>query len=510
MIEHAFTEAVSASTWWAGVTEILADEKKNAAMIKAATDAGFYNHQFLPLGDGQTKIVCVWESYSGNAQDMQAFIDGDLSPAQGLHNTVTPINPQANLGFKPYFSDTLLLNSKWPRGADTITKEWLSVLMGREVISFTKQLLEKGVLSDAAICTCTYNSSDSRTARANSVVVKYAKADDTVRLMSIPVYKKELLAYGALKDQLGLQLPEVYGTWEENGLAEGWFCIAMENLCEKNNLLDQTTGITPVQQRSLVDIIARFNAKHYKNPVLQDYPFLSAIQQPDAKSKPMFIPWFDQFFQAFRADITCYGGLQAALDRRPDLNLSATLHGDPYFMAIIDFMTGPTGVATIDKVYEMWATRPRTLCHGDARCENIFESKTDGSYTFIDWQMVSLSPPGCEVMQLLGFSMQGSSADLSNYDKIVSLVDYYYATLVSNAPGIAADGYTLEMCKADFALAMPIAYMGICAAFIPVLMAIPTEHYLWDGYAFWSSRLTASMKQMQTLEELQKVEKTLA
>ena len=50
--------------------------------------------------------------------------------------------------------------------------------MGRTVTGYDQVILGAGVLSDACILTLQYDAADSRTARASSVVLKYAKAND--------------------------------------------------------------------------------------------------------------------------------------------------------------------------------------------------------------------------------------------------------------------------------------------------------------------------------------------
>merc|ERR1712224_373364 len=101
--------------------------------------------------------------------------------------------------------------------------------------------------------------------------------------------------------------------------------------------------------------------------------------------------------------------------------------------------------------------------------------------------------------------MKGKRGDLANYDQLENLTEYYYATLVSKAPGIAADGYTLDMCKTDFSLTIPILFFGICTAFVPVLNAVPLDHFLFDLCVVTFPRYGAAMKAMGSLESLQAI-----
>ena len=368
-----------------------------------------------------------------------------------------------------------VLNTKWPRRVDEISNEWLSALMGRTVTKHTKKLLEDGALSDACIVSLTFDAGDARAGRGvDSVVLKYAKANDASRLAAVNAgsYEKECHAYDSVKDILGLKTPDCYGVFREEGSYE-WFCICMENLALDNEELDQTKGISVEEQRELVHIIANFNGKHYKNPEIMTQPWV--FPKDDDKYLPFFAPYFD----AFAADPSSYDGLQAAFDRAPERKMSLTNHDDPYLIAITKFMQGPKGVATANKLYEIWATRPMTLLHGDTRSNNIFKSKTDGSYTFIDWQMIGAGPPGIELVQLMSASMAGTVGNLPNYAEIPKLVEEYYEVLIAAAPELATDGYTLDLCKQDFSLALVPLYFGCCCAIGPMFFELPLDNGLW-------------------------------
>ena len=80
-----------------------------------------------------------------------------------------------------------------------------------------------------------------------------------------------------------------------------------------------------------------------------------------------------------------------------------------------------------------------TLLHGDCRADNIFKAKADGAFTFIDWQMITAGPIGCELLQLASASM----SDPADYKKMNTLVEHYYDVVMSGAPDMKAD-YSLQ------------------------------------------------------------------
>jgi aminoglycoside phosphotransferase (APT) family kinase protein len=80
-----------------------------------------------------------------------------------------------------------------------------------------------------------------------------------------------------------------------------------------------------------------------------------------------------------------------------------------------------------------------TLLHGDCRADNIFKAKADGAFTFIDWQMITSGPIGCELLQLASASM----SDPADYKKMNTLVEHYYDVVMSGAPDMKAD-YSLQ------------------------------------------------------------------
>jgi hypothetical protein len=109
VIQHTF-KAGKAEEWWGKFKDVMADPQGMENMAKAAHDAGFHNHAFLPMPDASGTVHCVWEAQPGKGvKDMQAFIDGPAGPSMGCMDNIVfgPVDAAtAQLAYTPFFGNS--------------------------------------------------------------------------------------------------------------------------------------------------------------------------------------------------------------------------------------------------------------------------------------------------------------------------------------------------------------------------------------------------------------------
>lgn len=135
-------------------------------------------------------------------------------------------------------------------------------------------------------------------------------------------YEKEIKVYRDLHSDINLKLPEIYGVWTDPAAPNEWFCIAMEDLCVKNDVCNQIVGMTYEDQFNLITDIANFNGENYHNTHLLEMDWIKP-QDPD-----VFKPWFGAWFDAY----TPVGFAQALVDikRHDEIRvISCTNNDDP-------------------------------------------------------------------------------------------------------------------------------------------------------------------------------------
>ena len=287
------------------------------------------------------------------------------------------------------------------------------------------------------------------------------------------------------------------GVWTAPEAPNEWFCIAMENLCIENDVCDQIAGMSYEDQFNLITDVANFNGSNFHNKQLLDMDWIAPADKNSYK--PWFGAWFDAYSPAVFAQALVH------IKRHDSVRvISCTNNEDPNIMKMIKFMESPKGIRTINKIYDVWATRPMTLLHGDTRADNIFKSKADGKFTIIDWQMICAGPIGCELLQLCSASMK----DHADYTKIHSLVEHYYATVMAAAPDMAAD-YPLQTVKDDFAASCVMLYFGGMSTLGAMFETLELDNPLWSLIEAWIPRMALTLVELDALSVLERYAATL-
>ena len=97
---------------------------------------------------------------------------------------------------------------------------------------------------------------------------------------------------------------------------------------------------------------------------------------------------------------------------------------------------------------DLLQNRPRTITHGDARGNNIFKSRSDGTMGIIDWQMWVAGPASNEFGQVWFNSFSLESGMIHKLDELTSI---YYQAMISKRPDIEKE-YPYDLLLDDLKL----------------------------------------------------------
>ena len=146
------------------------------------------------------------------------------------------------LGIANGKQDEAFLKENFPKSLAEITNEWLSNLVRGDVTSFESQILEDGVMADAAIIRPVYGAEKG----PSSIVLKYVKGTEAgiAAGKSLNAYEKEIKFYATLRDKVHPFMPcsKIIGLFSDPDKPEN-FCIAMEDLNIENNAMSIPVGL---------------------------------------------------------------------------------------------------------------------------------------------------------------------------------------------------------------------------------------------------------------------------
>ena len=196
----------------------------------------------------------------------------------------------------------------FPRKVGDVTVEWLSALLGKEVVSFETQVLDMGVLSDLGRLTLTYAAGADKGPEA--IIVKVAKGIDSSRAqpssprasrpagsavsqpamhagmgaMESGSYKKELAFYESLQDQVPMRSPKCLATFKDKEKPDEWFCIVLEDMNTIGyTVMNQIDGLTLEQTRNLFVPITKMHGMYWKHecaPFRHNFPLRPPWSEP--------------------------------------------------------------------------------------------------------------------------------------------------------------------------------------------------------------------------------------
>lgn len=304
-----------------------------------------------------------------------------------------------------------------PDVAETVadlTPEWLSGALSRpgdevEATAVTAERVGTGQIGTAYRLQLTYTDGADRPTR---LVAKLASEDPGSRAAIADGYRKEVGFYRHIAPTVDVRVPTCwYDAISEDGTV---FTLLLEDLAPARPGV-QVDGCTPGQATAAARNIAGLHAPRWDDPSLADHSFLSHVDEDAAA-----------FIGALHEDATGhfvkrFGDQLAAAD-------VATLRE----------------AATATATWLLAGSSPFSLTHGDYRLDNLMFHPDGDEVVALDWQTLSLGPPGRDLAYLLGTSLEPEARRSHE----TSIVAAYHSDLVTR--GVM--GYGADRCFADYRL----------------------------------------------------------
>ena len=340
--------------------------------------------------------------------------------------------------------------------------------------------LAAGVLADAAVLKLNYAAGAAPDC-PETIVVKYQKPDPAQRANAVTgeFYDKECRFYQNIQpifETLGVSLdtPICYGCEQKD---DETFMICMQNLNVGYSPCSWQ-GYTLKQATELVEDIAEVHAKFWGHDLLNDAQ-LNGRAEKDSEGRYKFVhairgPLYDGLSK-FTANMALWEeAMQEKFEPPVDM---AKRH--PVLETL--FGLGEANAKKFIEAMELRLTpRPRTLVHGDMRCDNAFQPDDPTKrIKMIDWQTFVAAPPSQECLQLL-FVM-----DKCDHQHTPGLIEKLHSEICKHRPSVAEE-YPVDLFYEDVILMMCVHMYAIVGILCPVLAVVPKGHVMYQlmGYAF--------------------------
>ena len=190
--------------------------------------------------------------------------------------------------------------------------------------------------------------------------------------------------------------------------------------------------------------------------------FLKSIENNSKKFEDPFLHWEldkpltdGQINEIVNADIANpidhdlnYDGTRAIDGGAPEFRKGLSHGGKALKFRCFVTKENSTEFPHLMKLIKELQNRPRTITHGDARGNNIFKSRSDGTMGIIDWQMWVAGPASNEFGQVWFNSFSLESGMIHKLDELTSI---YYQAMISKRPDIEKE-YPYDLLLDDLKL----------------------------------------------------------
>ena len=311
---------------------------------------------------------------------------------------------------------------------EDVTPEWLSTVLGRPVEGFALQPVGTGQMADSVRFALDPG--------PDSVVLKFAAADDTSRATGVALrsYEIEVRFYQSIAPTVGIRTPRCHHAAVEPDT--GWFTIVLEDLAPAVQG-DQLAGCTVDQAALALEELAKLHAPRWGDATLTD------------------LDWFHRGEQAAAATIAIVQGLLPGFCER----YAERLGGD-------DLEVARRVVAALPHLFAQRAGRALTVTHGDYRLDNMLFGTPSGGppLAVVDWQTATTGPALTDASYFLGAGLQPDDRRAHEHD----LLRVYHAALV----GGGVEGYSWDECWTDY---RRFAFGGLLMAIGASMLVVRTD-----------------------------------
>ena len=334
----------------------------------------------------------------------------------------------------------------FPLHPEEVNNEFLSRCFNGKVLSYEldTSMTAGGVLADAfRVFNITY---DEINDLPKSCFLKCTKEIPEVveMCLSTQVYAKEVYFYSTLihKVKNVIRVPECYGIFKADDDIEcKEFCLVLEDF-DQDNWVPFDQFDNPMTYEDTIQFmkdLGYFHAACWGEPVSNDAglgPFRAHWQNLNDDYWENGETTWDKAVPKWE-DV--YG--ESLLSMVSD-EVAETIK------KLVDIYASKNGKEIQEELLKELQKRPRTITHGDARGNNIFKSKSDGSMGIIDWQMWVAGPASNEFGQVWFNSFSLDSGMIHRLDEMTSI---YYEAMLSKRPEIK-DEYPYEVLLDDLKL----------------------------------------------------------
>lgn len=289
------------------------------------------------------------------------------------------------------------------------------------------------------------------------MIIKLCRPDVALQ----PLYRNEVAFYRQVRPDLDLEIPVAFGADFDEG--SGTFGLILEDLRDRGGTFPNvTTGVTLLQLRSLLDILARLHANFWQSSDLLGR--LSVIQ-PHVEG---------ELFEFFMSP-----------DSVPAL-VRAQIANEQFKRELVEWI-GTDDAALYDavrRVQRHQATLPFTLCHGDCHIGNTYLLPGDRG-GLLDWQLTARGSWVHDISYLIITALSVAQ----RRDKQKELIRYYLQRLAHYG---VAQAPTEEEAWREYRLAATwCLYIG--------WLTTPKTHYGWEITACNVIRLSAAVADLGSI-----------
>ena len=292
---------------------------------------------------------------------------------------------------------------------DDLTPAWLSTALSREVTSVSAERIGTGQMGTAYRLSLDYAGDGSGPAH---LVAKLAAVDPAMRGLVAEGYRKEVGFYTHLAPATGARVPTCWYSAISGDSTT--FTLLLEDLHPATPGV-QADGCSATAAAAALRNVAGLHASSWNDRRAIELGLADLVQRDGAE-------FVGQIYA---------GAVGAFVDRFRDQLPAADVE---------------VLVQTADVVAAWLVSRPQpfALTHGDYRLDNLMFHPDHDEVIAVDWQTLSVGPPGRDVGYFLGTSLD---TDLRRAEER-RLVETYHAALVANG----VQGYDAERCYDDYRL----------------------------------------------------------
>ncbi|MFK8049845.1 MAG: phosphotransferase [Halioglobus sp.] len=261
---------------------------------------------------------------------------------------------------------------------EEITAGWLTTALKQsghlevgEVTAVEHNIIGTGKMGDNARLSLTY---DGDYQAPKTLIAKLPATDETAKMMAgeLGAYHHEVMFYRHLADRTAMATPKIYANEINDAGTE--FVILMEDLAPAEPG-SQLVGESLENARASLHQAAKLAATFYGDDSIGELDYVTSPSRSDggAQGAALMEQCWPQFVDRFG-----HG-----------LSKECLAFGERYVESHLHFVNRYTG--------------PKTLVHGDFRCENLLYDS--GSATVVDWQTVAQSSALTDAAYFLGGSV---------------------------------------------------------------------------------------------------------